>query len=271
MATKRTLSSPKTLSELVDQFQSQGRYSFDRHEALSKLHVSESAFKQSARRLALKGRIISPRHEFFIIVPVEYVRTGAPPATWFIDDLMKFQKRPYYVGLLSAAALHGAAHQQPQEFQVVSASILRPLEVGDQRIRFFHKSRIAKTPVTAVKTPTGYMQVSTPEATAFDLVRYARGAGHLQHVATVLAELSEKIDPQQLLKTGRHEIEGSVIQRTGYLLEHFGHKPVTKPLAAWLKTKETWLIPLKAEPKPHRGQKNLRWNVIVNDVLEPDV
>ena len=62
-----------------------------------------------------------------------------------------------------------------------------------------------------------------------------------------------------------------MIQRTGYLLDHFGHKSVTKPLAAWLKKQETWLIPLKAEPKPHRGKRDLRWNLIVNDVLESDV
>ena len=48
----------------------------------------------------------------------------------WIDDLMRFHHVPYYVGLLSAAALHGAAHQQPQEFQVVSGAVLRPLTVG---------------------------------------------------------------------------------------------------------------------------------------------
>lgn len=39
---------------------------------------------------------------------------------------MKFLGQPYYVGLLSAAALHGAAHHQPQEFQVVTNKQFRP-------------------------------------------------------------------------------------------------------------------------------------------------
>jgi hypothetical protein len=37
------------------------------------------------------------------------------------------------------------------------------------------------------------MRVSTPEATALDLVRYVTAAGHIGNVATVLAELSEKL------------------------------------------------------------------------------
>ncbi len=40
------------------------------------------------------------------------------------------------------------------------------------------------------------MCVATPEATAVDLFRYLEGAGHLGHVATVLAE---KIDDRLFL------------------------------------------------------------------------
>jgi hypothetical protein len=36
----------------------------------------------------------------------------------------------YYAGLLSAAQLHGAAHQRPQEFQVFLAKNRRPIRCG---------------------------------------------------------------------------------------------------------------------------------------------
>ncbi len=39
------------------------------------------------------------------------------------------------------------------------------------------------------------MRVSTPEATALDLVRFVTAAGHIGNVATVLAELSEELTP----------------------------------------------------------------------------
>ena len=35
---------------------------------------------------------------------------------------MEFIAKPYYVGLLSAAALYGVAHQQPQEFFIITTT-----------------------------------------------------------------------------------------------------------------------------------------------------
>src|ERR1017187_9916049 len=212
---------PKDLSGFVDQLQASGRYAFRREEARSALGISEIALRSSARRLAAKGRICAPRRGFYVIVPVEYSQPGAPPPSWFIDDLMKFHRHPFYVGLLSAAALHGAAHQQPQVFQVVTDTTLRPITVGRSRVRFFLKWRLSKTPTTEVKTETGSMRVSTPEATALDLVRYVESAGQLGNVATVLSELSERIDPGRLVVAARTEVELSVVQRLGFLLERF--------------------------------------------------
>ena len=86
------------------------------------------------------------------------VKVGRPEAGCGPED------RPtdrYYVGLLSGAELHGAAHQR-----------LRPVVVGRNRIRFFLKKDLARTPVELVKTTSGRMRVSTPEATALDLVRF---------------------------------------------------------------------------------------------------
>ena len=73
---------------------------------------------------------------------------------------MRFHDVPYYVGLLSAAALHGAAHQQPQEFQVVAGAILRPLTVGRVRIRFFFRREMAAAVTEKVKTSSGYIPVT---------------------------------------------------------------------------------------------------------------
>jgi predicted transcriptional regulator of viral defense system len=68
------------------------------------------------------------REGFYVIVPLEYASSGILPPEWFIDELMKFLRQPYYVGLLSAAAIHGAAHQQPQEFHVVIPEALRSIK-----------------------------------------------------------------------------------------------------------------------------------------------
>jgi len=104
-------------------------------------------------------------------------------------------KRPFYIGLLSAAAIHGAAHQQPQQFHVVTTGPLRRLQVKSLSVRFFSKRTFAETPVVSTKVQTGFIPVSTAEGTAVDLVHYARAIGGLDRVLTVLKELGEGIDP----------------------------------------------------------------------------
>ena len=102
-----------TLSDFVDSLQERGQYTFSRDDALSAMGVSPVALKRAAERLKAKQRLATPRRGFYTIVPLEYRQSGAPPAASFIDQLMRFHDTPYYVGLLSAAELHGAAHQKP--------------------------------------------------------------------------------------------------------------------------------------------------------------
>jgi predicted transcriptional regulator of viral defense system len=261
-----------SLASFVDALQSRGRYTFQRDEAIVALGVSDVAFQAAARRLAAKRRIVAARRGFYVIVPIEYRQAGSPPPSWFVHDLMKFHAHPYYVGLLSAAALHGAAHQQPQEFQVITNTSLRPIVAGQHRIRFFLKWHCFKTPTMEVKTQTGMMRVSTPETTALDLVRYMGAAGHLGNVATVLAELAERIDPKCLVKVVQGEVELSVVQRLGFLLDHVASHEVAGPLAAWLAGKHPRPVPLRPERKPKRmTERDPRWQILVNQRVEAEV
>jgi hypothetical protein len=126
----------RSLAELVDDLQAAGRYTFDRTEALASLGTSAVMLTKAVMRLATKGRLVVPKRGFYVIVPVEYRSAGALPPSWFIDDLMRHLGKGYYVGVLSAAGLYGAAHQQPQEFQVVTELAARPVVAGRARIRF---------------------------------------------------------------------------------------------------------------------------------------
>src|SRR5687768_5785413 len=96
-----------------------GRYHFSSQEARAALGVSPAATKLALNRLAKQKLVASPARGFYVIVPPEYQTLGCLPADQFIPALMKREKLPYYVGLLTAAQYHGAAHQRPQEFQVV--------------------------------------------------------------------------------------------------------------------------------------------------------
>ncbi|MGO9837779.1 MAG: type IV toxin-antitoxin system AbiEi family antitoxin domain-containing protein [Polyangiaceae bacterium] len=250
--------------------QARGRYVFSRAEALSALGASEVALKLAARRLVAKRRLAVPRRGFFVIVPLEYSVAGAPPPSWFVDDLMKFEKARYYVGLLSAAGLYGAAHQQPQEFQIVTDKQLRPTTAGRGRLRFFLKREAAQTPTQEHRTETGALRVSTPEATALDLVRYSGNLGGLSSVAGVLGELAERLDPHALAHTASVGVELAIVQRTGYLLDQLGAKDKTGPLAEWLASRRPRRVLLRAGSGPRRGKADSRWAILKNEDIEAE-
>lgn len=255
----------------VEGLLARGRHTFTRVEAERALGSSGVATYHSLRRLQKTGWLVMPRRGFYLIVNPEYRELGAlPPAAW-IDDLMTFHGTPYYVGLLSAAALHGAAHQQPMEFQVVAGAALRPLTVGRVRIRFFFSRRVDVAVTERMKTSSGYVPVSTPEMTACDLIRYRKGAGSIDHVATVLAELAERMDATRLLAIAKQGEKMPVVQRLGYLLDFTEHSKLTEPLIELVEDGKPRFIPLEPESPDAVSERNGRWRVLVNTTIEVEV
>jgi len=258
------------LTAFVDDLQAGGRYTFTLAEATDAGKRSRVAVEAALRRLKERGRIVSPRREFYVIVPVEYRAAGCPPASWFIDDLMRFLGQPYYVGLLSAAALHGAAHQQPMLFQVVTDRPTRPSKAGRVRIGFHMNQRVEAVPTVKMQTETGSMRVSTREATAYDLVRFAPAAGHLGNVATVLKELAEGIDSEALARTADLYAVPET-QRLGYLLELVGEDSLAAPLHAWLQDRRYRSVLLARKQERGHARPESRWRVVPNATVEVDL
>jgi len=260
----------RSLAVYVNDLQSRGRYTFTRAEAAESMVITDLALEAALRRLKKRGRIASPRRGFYVVVPLEYREAGCPPASWFIQDLMRFLSQPYYVGLLSAAAIHGAAHQQPMVFQVITDRTTRPALAGRVRINFHGSRKVDRVTVTEVQTETGSMRVSTPETTAFDLVRFAAAAGHASNVATVLSELSEKLDPAVLAKLADTYAVPEV-QRIGYLLEQLGEHNLAAPLAGWLAKRRYRPIPLLPGKSAGKIAADPKWRVLPNETVEVDL
>jgi len=119
-----------------------------------------------------------------------------------------------------------------------------------------------------VKTSSGYIPVSTPEMTAYDLVRYRKGAGSIDHVATVLSELAERIDPKRLLAIARKGEELPVIQRLGYLLERTEHGNLARDLRRWVDKRKPKMVPLEPRSSENVSGRDPRWRIIVNTTIE---
>jgi predicted transcriptional regulator of viral defense system len=259
------------LADFVGDLQSKGRYTFSRDEAQKALALSSLALKKSLERLAKKKSIVLVHRGFYVIVPLEYRARGILPPEWFISDLMRFMGLQYYVGLLTAAAIHGAAHQQPQEFHVVISHSKRDIRVGNLSIRFFKKAHISPIPVAETKTSTGFIRVSEPASTAIDLVAYEARIGGLSRVITVLQELAEFLKPDTLSHAAEVEKSIAPIQRLGYLLEKIGYGSRISALAEWISAHHPRPAPLQPGVSRKGAIRDPKWNIVVNFDLEGDL
>ena len=259
-----------TAKDLIENLASRGRYCFTSEEARTALNVSPDASKLALNRLARQGRIASPSRGFHVIIPPEYRALGCLPADQFIPDLMRHKGLAYYAGLLTAAQYHGAAHQRPQEFQVFVQKNRRPISCGHVRVKFIARNNINSVPTKTLNTPRGELKVSTPEATAIDLVGYPEHAGGLNQVVTVLAELAEKIDAAALAKAaGTAPV--TWIQRLGYMLEFIAEESIAAGLKGHVRERAREYRPLASGVGNARGQRVPDWKLIVNAELEPDL
>lgn len=246
-----------------------GRYAFSLREARAALGGSPDATKLALNRLAKRKLIASPARGFYVIVPPEYRALGCLPADQFIPALMKHLGLPYYAGLLSAAQYHGAAHHRPQEFHVFLPKNRRPIRCGSVRVAFIARKRLKDVPVQGFNTPRGTIQVSTPEATALDLIGYPDHVGGLNQVATVLSELAERIDPEHLAAAAA-AAPIPWAQRLGYLLDHLGFDAKTPALKDYVRrnAKQSTLLLPKA---PQKRARNKGWKLYVNAHVEAEL
>jgi predicted transcriptional regulator of viral defense system len=247
-----------------------GRHHFTMADAMAALGGSMVAVRAALRRAGQRGEIASPHRGFFVIVPPEYRRLRCLPPEQFIPQLMSHLGEPYYVALLSAAELHGAAHHRPQRFQVMIHKNRRPIECGEARVQFVARHDLEHTPVVEQNTPRGRLRVSSPEATALELVGYADQCGGLDNVASVLSDLVESLNAEKLLEAARLcPVVWS--QRLGYLLEMTDHTELASVLADHVRTQGATLAPL-VRAKPMKGAPRAeRWKLAVNASVESDL
>lgn len=255
--------------EYIEALAAKGRHHFTTADAVKAIGGGEDAVRAQLRRLKQKGRIASPMRSFHVVVSPEYRRLGCLPAEHFIDQLMNVLGEPYYVALLSAAERHGAAHQRPQSLQVMVRTNRPTVDCGQVRVTFIARGDLERMPIATFNTPHGYIRYSTPEVTALEMVGYPQHAGGLNNAATVLAELTEAIDPQKLVAAARLCPVGWS-QRLGYLLELAKARELAAAIEPLVRDNAHSYIPLRRANKTAGATHNARWKVIVNVDVEPD-
>ncbi len=269
------ISNKTRVSYWVEELQRRGRITFSFKELHNQFPFHNiSALRIALTRLAAKGKILSVWQGLYAIIPVEYSSVGMIPPVLYIDDLMTFLCRPYYISLFSAAVFYGAAHQRPQEFSVITSSgSLRTSRKKDVKINFITTREINPDLIIKKKTKTGYVNISCPELTATDLVRYERETGGLNRAATVLNELADHLQFTKIPDSFFSYVPSPVIRRTGYLLEAvLKHTEAADELYARIQRHKLSkrVMPLKTG-KPVSGCiTDRKWGLIINTSIEID-
>lgn len=265
---------------LVDYLLARGRSVITLREFAELTGLKPASAADAAKRLRQSGQIFNPTRGLYVVIPPQYRNWGVVPAADFIDPFMRSVGRNYYVGLLSAAELHGASHQRPQVFQVMVDQPLANRDFGRVHLRFYTQSRLKHLPVQKFNSATGQFLVSTPAITALDVANRPADAGGLGNVATVLAELVEAtaLDAQSILKCAEWYPAAS-LRRLGWLLERFAQEsdsikrelgPLAKAVAHTGKAGSR-LQTLLDPHGPRRGRVNPKWSLLENVEVEPDL
>jgi len=257
------------LDKYLIEIRSQGRYAFTLNEIENKFEIPYHNLRQILYRLKKKHEVLQIRQGFYAIIPPEYSKQRIIPPYQYIDDLMKSLDKPYYVGLVSAAAMYGAAHQQPTGYTVITQKPA-PRSVEKLKILFFSKQEFIQEGIVQRKTPAGYINVSSPELTALDFFDYIHKFG-INRITTILQELSEEMKPSLLLKIAKQYPNTAAIQRLGYILNTVvSDEKLSDSL--WKALNERNLFPVPLSPqKDKKGETDNKWKIIKNMEIESDL
>lgn len=266
----------KRLEHWIEEKQSHGKLWFNLNELREHFrNDSETSLKQLLQRLSVQGKIVSVFKGFYVIVSPQYSSKGILPPVMFIDGLMHYLERKYYLSLLNAAALHGASHQQPQAYFVTTEyPVLRATNKKGIRINYISTKQFPPDSlIEKRKTETGYIFVSNPILTAVDLISFEKRIGGMNRAATVINELVEQITPRTIGASLIGNAHVTSLQRLGFLFEELLRR---KDLADKLYREcrkaglTFYKIPLKASGDKKSGLINEKWKIVINTEIEID-
>ena len=238
------------------------------------MYSSEQILQNELYRLCSNKTIASVYRGFYVIIPVQYVLRGSVPATYYIDQLMAYLSKPYYVCMLSAAELLGAAHQRPQQFSVMTTfPKRRVISTRNVIIDWFYREGLPEDALITKNTETGTIRISNPLLTAADLVQYQQHVGGLSRVATILEELAEQIDIKSQFASLASFVKKVTWQRLGYILEHVVEEnELADELYEQIRNLPGSLMymPLSTSAENNTSERNCRWKININVQIEQD-
>lgn len=261
------------LNDFLDAAEERGKLNLRTEEISMALpKVSAEALRQALQRQQKKGRIVraSRGSGHWVVVPRQDASVGAPPLEAWLDAfLSKTLKLPYYVGLLSAAEIHGASPQAVMVTQVMLGKTRRPVQIGRHQLVFQARAHPETMPTQWHETPLGRVRVSTPELTAVELVSRQQDNGGIARVLEIITGLAPGFTPEGLHKALDAVQEVPTAQRLGFLLEKAGYPALADLAQTWLAGKRIRAIALSpGEPPEEPCTINTKFKVFTPNSLQ---
>lgn len=261
------------VTDYIKQLQSYEEYAFSWSELLENSNAPEPTLRKELMRLVERNELLNVRKGFYLILPPRYLGVGKLPLQLYVDKLFRHLNKPYYVAFYSAAAFHGASHQQIQQDYIATVSpALRDIDKGKTRIRFFKISNWPQKNIIQRKSDAGMFNLSSPALTAVDLINYPTKLGGLNRMLANLEELVEEITIQDITDLLSWYPHKSAIQRFGYLLEELqGKSERTEFIFQFLNQENFYPVLLSPKNNQKAGSTGNRWKIDVNLELESDL
>lgn len=260
----------------VEEEQASGRFSFSLAQLRSELNaLSEIAIKSALHRLVEKGEIVPFSKGFYLVLTPPFRKKGVLDVSMFLDQYMAHLKRPYYLSLLSAAAFHGATHQQVQTAFVTTVfPPMRASECNGLSVDYLCINSIPSALLEQRKTPVGYLKISKPLLTAYDLIKYEKRIGGLTRATEVIYELEDALLEDYSWEILNEFASISSLQRLGYIWEHIlFQKELSERLFNCIEKSKRQLNPVYLSNLNRRTNNSTvnRWKIISNIELEPEI
>ncbi|WP_437397199.1 type IV toxin-antitoxin system AbiEi family antitoxin domain-containing protein [Flagellimonas lutimaris] len=261
------------LADFIKNRLSLEEYSFSRDEYMAYSGKDANAIATDLAYLSEKGEIFALRKGFYLIIPPRYSKLGVLPLELYVNKLFEHLEKPYYIGLYSAAQIHGAAHQQVQTGYIITQST-RMLDIHKKNvtINFFLTSNWPKANIVQKKSDAGYFNVSDPLLTIVDLIYHQRKLGGINRILANIEELLEEVEPSEMDSLLQWYPHKSVLQRLGFLIDYINpEENLREPLIVHLERHGFYPVLLNTSDKIKPGAVDNKWKVDVNLALESDI
>ena len=257
-------------SGLPDWALSHGIASLSTEEVMHLCGIPANQVSQRMAALRRDAKLFSPARGLWVPIPPEYRTWGAPEPMAYIADMMAHLGTGYLVGWLSAAERHGAAHHAPQVFQVATGKAVRARAFGRSRLEFYSRGYVGKAAESAELMRRTGVRVASPGTTMLMLAADPGICGGVSNVAGLVAELAEGHPGFGAQAVSDAPLfPDAAARRLGWLLDEFGGGAPDGLVGycASLESEPSFLSPSSTRV----GRRDRKWNIIVNEEVDPDI